>query len=394
MGIRKDKTTKTWAYQFQHKGRGYGGRGFQTRRDAEAARAKRRDEIKALIATQTKTATAFIKIANDYLDVAQRKFVKDVYKRKKKVLKDFKETLQFNIPIDQITSLHVHNFLKTLPSNSLYNEYRHELSAMFNWVKKTYAAQFPFLVNPCIGIESMTHVTAEKKIPTEKEILRMVAAASPGDNRDIVLTCLQTLGRIDEVLRLRWHEDVNFDQRYVVLWTRKRKNGAYEPDALPMNQDLYDILYHRWKHRKQDQWVFYNEATGTRYMNRPRMMWSICHRAGVTPIGTTKRKVWRGKDKGKIIDVPVYYGFHALRHFMASYLLDEQKASLKTVSKMLRHKRLQTTEIYSHQIGEGQRIATDKIEGKFTLKNANPIQSADTEGENETKRGLDISSNP
>ncbi|MFA6413952.1 MAG: hypothetical protein WCW53_14785 [Syntrophales bacterium] len=77
------------------------------------------------------------------------------------------------------------------------------------WAKRIYAVQVPLLMNPCAGVEAMTHVTAEKEIPTEKDVLRMIAAAKPGNERDILLVCIQTLGRIDEVLRLRWHEDVN-----------------------------------------------------------------------------------------------------------------------------------------------------------------------------------------
>jgi len=349
MGIWKDKKRKTWVYEFQHLLKSYGAGGFATRRDAEAARVNRRAEVKA---QRNQTVTGFEMMANEYLDIAERKFVRDVYLRKTHVFRGFLKVIN-DMPIDKITPQHIHDYLKTLKSNSLYNEYRHELSALFNWVKKIYAAKFPYLINPCIGVESMTHVTAEKVIPTEKEILRLIAAANPGDERDILLTCLQTLGRIDEVLRLRWHEDINFEKRHVILWTRKRRNGAYEPDALPMNKDLYDVLWKRWEARKQDKWVFYNTATNNRFMARPKMMKSLCRRAGITA-----------------------YGFHALRHFMASYLMDEEKVSLKTVSGLLRHKNVRTTEIYLHSVDTSKVAASDKIEGKFTLKLAKPLQEA------------------
>lgn len=72
------------------------------------------------------------------------------------------------------------NKSKQLLHNVIYNEHRHELSALFSWTKRIYGAQLPFLINPCAGVEPMTHVKAEKKIPTEREILRMIAAADPG----------------------------------------------------------------------------------------------------------------------------------------------------------------------------------------------------------------------
>jgi integrase len=91
-----------------------------------------------------------------------------------------------------------------------------------------------------------------------------------------------------------------------------------------MNQDLYDVLWDRREKRTQDKWVFFNKKTQSRYLKRPKMMASLCERVK-KPLGTTKRKIGRGNKKGQYKEVCVYYGFHALRHFMASYLLDEKR---------------------------------------------------------------------
>jgi integrase len=91
-------------------------------------------------------------------------------------------------------------------------------------------------------------------------------------------------------------------------------------------------------------------------MARRKMMKSLCHRAGITA-----------------------YGFQALRHFMVSYPMDEKK-SLKTVSGLLRHKNVRTTEIYIQSIDTSKVAASDKIEGKFTLKLAKPLQEAAIKG--------------
>jgi integrase len=58
-----------------------------------------------------------------------------------------------------------------------------------------------------------------------------------------------------------------------------------------MNQVLYDTLQQLWEKRRQGEWVFLNPKTGTRYRHRPKLMRTICNRAGVRQ-----------------------FGFHAIRH--------------------------------------------------------------------------------
>ena len=44
------------------------------------------------------------------------------------------------------------------------------------------------------------------------------------------------------------------------------------------------------------------------------------------------------------------FGFHALRRYVASVLADTHKVSAKTIQRVLRHKKLETTERYIHNI--------------------------------------------
>lgn len=107
-----------------------------------------------------------------------------------------------------------------------------------------------------------------------------------------------------------------------------------------MNNELYDTLKRLRENREQEKWVFYNGKTGYRYNHRPKLMKSLCKRANIDP--------------------PI--GFHAIRHFTASYLADSEKVSKKTISSILGHKSLQTTEIYLHSIDESQRNAISLLE--------------------------------
>jgi integrase len=147
------------------------------------------------------------------------------------------------------------------------------------------------------------------------------------------------MGRVGEILRLRW-EDVNFQEQAIRLWTQKRKGGNLELDWLPVNEDLEKILWELWQKRTQDEWVFLNPLTGSHYVHRFTLMKNICERAGVP-----------------------HYTYHTIRHFVASYLFDKKKASLPVISKLLRHKNLQTTEIYHQAIDPRVRETMRLLEG-------------------------------
>jgi integrase len=372
MSAWKDKARDHWRFKFVHLGKTITGRGYVTRREAIAAREKMRKEVRNAAASlkQIHPVMGFRELASGYLDYSERKHAKRTYQYKKLTFKRFLHE-KGDLPVETITPSDIHEFLNTLPTNRVYNAARKELSALFE-----YAIHKLKLVgiatNPCADIDIMPHSPRPKRIPSEDEIVKIILASAPGDEQDIIMCCLHTLGRIDEVLRMKW-EDVNFEKQSVTLWTRKRKDGAYEPDALPMNEDLKQILNTRWNTKKQGIWVFYNEKTNDRYHHRPKMMASICKRAGLEPIGKSKRRINKGPKKGKYKEISLYYGFHALRHFMASYLADQGKTGMKVISGLLRHKNLKTTEIYLHSIDESQRAAVTQIEGRFTPKNTKSL---------------------
>ena len=291
MGVWKDKTRKDWRYEFQYRGGRYAGGGHASRREAMSAREERRKEIKES-SRLIHQGMGFKEAASAYLDYSERKHAKSTYQYKKLIVKTFLQS-QGNLPITDVSPAIISNYLSELKTNALYNARRKDLSALFEWAIKTY--KLP-ISNPCKDVDKMPHPYKIKEIPTEEEILRIIMAAAPGDEQDIIMCCVHLLGRIDEILRLTW-QDINFEKRAVTLWTRKRKDGAYEPDDMPMNDDLYYILKKRYDSRTDEKWVFYNEDTGDRYYHRPKMMASICKRAGVDPIGMTKRKIDKGKNK-------------------------------------------------------------------------------------------------
>ena len=276
---------------------------------------------------------AFSVLANEYLDHAKRKFAEKTYKYKAYVYRQF---LKFagDITAREITIQRIEAYLRTRPTNINYNRHRKDLCALFTWA---YRRRF-IGENPCYFVERMPEPRFQRQIPTPEEMSKIMLAAGP--ERPLLLVIYHTMARVDEILRLRW-EDVNFQERTVRLWTRKRRDGSWAWDKVPMNQVLYETLQPLWEKRSQNEWVFLNPNTGTRYRHRPKLMRTICKRAGV-------RK----------------FGFHAIRHYVASYLADRQKFSITQVSRLLRHQSKATTERYLQVIDPQLRDVMASLEEK------------------------------
>jgi len=340
MGLWKDKKRGDWRYSFVYRGKSYAGGSHRTKAAARKAREDRRVEVRKNTLKQTQHGMGFREAASIYLDDAERRFANKTYKYKAYVYRSFLE-YHGDIPISEITPQMIHSYLNTRQSNNNYNVHRKDLSALFTFARRRLkVVQY----NPCWDLEKLPHTPASKIKLTEKQVLKLISVADLEKERPLILVIMHTIGRVGEILRLTW-KDVNFDTRAVTLWTRKRKSGAYEPIRNPMNRDLFEVLWTLWQRRKQDVWVFYNDKTGTRYNQRPKLMKFLCKRAGIEPA----------------------FGFHALRHFMASFMADSNKVSKKTISELLGHKSLQTTEIYLHSIDGSKKMAVEAVEGKFML---------------------------
>jgi integrase len=238
-----------------------------------------------------------------------------------------------NIPVAAITTETKEGYLLTRSTNSQFNKERTELMCLFRWAHR----RLLIPTNPVLLVDKLPWSSPKKIIPTPEEMARILVAAGP--HRPFLLVLFHTIGRIGEIFRLKW-EDINFDRKEFRLWTRKRKGGNCEFDWLPMNKDLEKVLRDLWKKRTQDEWVFLNPRTGTRFVDRYDMFRRICSRAGVRR-----------------------YSYHTIRHFVASFLYDKMKRPISEISRLLRHTNVQTTERYLQLVAPHLRDTMQLLEG-------------------------------
>ena len=81
------------------------------------------------------------------------------------------------------------------------------------------------------------------------------------------------MGRISEINRLEW-KDVNLNERYVILYTRKKKGGHLTPRKIPMTSKLYEVLSRQNSKRDLSKpWVFWHEYVSSK--TGERCFWAI-----------------------------------------------------------------------------------------------------------------------
>ena len=257
-----------------------------------------------------------------YLEDCKDRFQKNTWRQKAFVYRNFLAFINHDPVVDSISKQIFIKYLKNRKDNDgncAANRDLKEFKALYNWGVRNEL----FLKNPCVNIVSYPEDPKVRYVPPADDINRVLMAADRED-MDLIMTLYHTAGRTSEVLNMTW-EDVNFEQRWVRLWTRKRRGGELQEDKLAMTDTLYDVLKRRWDTRDKTTAYIFHNADGTQltYIQKRYTMKKLCRKAGV--------KV---------------FGFHAIRHHVASILADSGKASLNQIQKMLRHRRTTTTDKY------------------------------------------------
>ncbi len=343
MSVYFDKT-RGWRYDFILKGLRYHASQFKNKTSAKEAEADKRKEVKAKLQNHQPEpiAMGFLELVNRRLDYVQaynseRHYTDMKYMAKRWVL------VWGKMAADEITPEMVQKFVLKRAKVSAYvanKEIRH-LRALFNYSKKLkWIAE-----NPLDGFSFLPVKKKVKYVPTPSDIDKVIAQADP-EERDYLTVIRHTMARVSEINRLTW-ADVNLEERFVVLYTRKKRGGHLTPRRVPMTKEAYEILSRRYKARDLTKdWVFwhtYYDRQKKRFVSGPfkdrkGLMKTLCAKAGAK-----------------------YFRYHALRHSGAS-LLDNLNVPIGTIQRILGHENRTTTEIYLHGMDGSERLAMDAFE--------------------------------
>jgi integrase len=163
---------------------------------------------------------------------------------------------------------------------------------------------------------SMDELNKLVKAPCTNPILKRAALFS-------ALTGL----RFSDIEKLTWHEVEVIDGNYLLNFTQ-RKTGFVE--ALPISQQAANFL------GIQSEYKPFEGLRYDTYQNRLLLRW-------ITAAGITKKIT-----------------FHCFRHTFATLQLSNG-TDIYTVSKLLGHRDLKTTQVYAHVLSQAKREAVNRI---------------------------------
>jgi integrase len=350
------KTKWGWRAEFVHKGRRIMARGTFKYVDEAREWVKSEKEILGQNPNdlpKDEKDISLSTLSGKYLKTCKANYDKKTYDEKKYCLDRFYKEYG-NVDVTDIEPFEIQEFLgdrAETQSNNAANKDRKNLKAFYKWVYKMHGVMY----DPTGPIEKKSHTRKARRLIPIQDILKVMLMAK-GHDRVLIGSYWHTGGRKSELLRWTWENDINFEERWVRLGTRKSRDRSMVYEKLWMNDDLYNLLMWQWKHRHPiSPYVFCHmnpksKFYGQPYTERRKTLNNLCTDAKVEP-----------------------FGYHDIRHTVAKYLNDLKKVGLKKVQQVMRHQRQATTEIYT---GGESYTGTKDVMTLLELENLEKLQKS------------------
>lgn len=221
---------------------------------------------------------------------------------------------------------------KFLSQNSQYS-YFAKVKAALNQAKKEGVIK----ENPSEQVEGIKQGDAEIEFLTLEEVNEIIQQECeiPVLKKAFLFGCFTGL-RFSDINKLQWSEvQSSKDYGNYIRFRQKKTKGA---ETLPISKEAFEFL----GERECDDFYVFKDLTYSAWHNQKLKDW--IKKAGINKNIT----------------------FHCSRHTYATLLLTSG-VDIMTVSKMLGHKELKTTQVYAKVIDQKKREAANRI--KFNINN-------------------------
>jgi integrase len=318
------KTRYGWRARVQHQGETITAPGcFKYK--AEAQRWVR--DTKAKLKERVNTF-ALLSLVDSYLDQVKLDKSLKTYQEKVGSLKRLYNHVGDIDPRD-VTPVHIADLINQRAkdvSRNAANKDRKNIKTFFRWLTEFHN----ILHDPTAPIRPKPHERKARRLIPLEDIYKVIMAA-PWPEQAMMECYWHTGARRGEILRLTW-EHVNLEQGWIRLGTRKTRTGEMSYQRLPVNNDLRAVLERLWRDRdKSTPYLFpayyLPDENGNNSTGEQR-----AHRL-LVGIYKVDRKTGKSYRKGGLCQKAGVepFGFHDIRHTVATYLNDVGKVPLKNV---------------------------------------------------------------
>lgn len=258
------------------------------------------------------------------------------YKDKKATFKEFFTHIDPNLSVQELDAGDVLKYIeeqKKVRSGNAANKDTKNLVAAWNWGMVYLKPNLPG-PNPC-KVKKMPEKRKPRYVPPEQDYLTVYNTAE-GQDKIMVFYDYALALRRGEVFRTKI-PDIDLIANKVRIGTRKREDGTWEYDWIPIPSELKKAIVWGLENRpiKDHEYLFYcledKPHVGIKYgepfQERKNFMNRLCKKAGVK-----------------------LYGFHGLRHLRATTLYNQGK-SIAAIQTLLRHKSPNITVKYLRSLG-------------------------------------------
>jgi len=175
------------------------------------------------------------------------------------------------------------------------------------------------------SVEHIPYQRSGKRLPvvlSGEEVVALLDAASNLKHRAILMTLYSAGLRVSEVVHLRL-EDIDSQRMMIRVGQGKGRKDRY----VMLSGKLLETLRRYWLKGRPDPWLFPGQAAGRplAYRSVDRLFVRAKERAGI------RKRVCP----------------HSLRHSFATHLL-ERGVNIRVIQRLLGHKSLRSTEVYTH----------------------------------------------
>lgn len=389
MSVYYQPERQSWQYEFQRGGHRYAQRGFQTKREAEAAERKRLEEIKngAVAAQVYRDSLALRDVADKYYE-EHGKFCKaapDTLRDVTRLVTWFESYRGKAVKITDILDADIARMVAWRRGHKVKNTERPISNAGVNRSTTEVLKKLFVHARDAWGVQ-FAHWPKWKRhiLPEPKERVRVLyaqeAESLTAEMRDdyapLFAFALASGLRFSEIVTLTWN-NVKFRERSIVLTGK----GGREINR-PLTERMREIVWPLRGHHKEAVFTYVARPRGPARVSAERAHRRadfapqaakagqiVGERYPMTKAGA--KTAWRRLRARAGVNG---FRFHDFRHDYATNLL-RTTGNLKLVQRQLGHADIATTARYAHVLDEEARTALDAADQARKISLESPAQS-------------------